>query len=224
MLQVSNDMDTTLARRQMVEQQIRTWDVTDDLVLEVVSELPREDFVPPELRHVACADTALPLPHGEEMMRPSVEGRLLQALELEPEDEVLEIGTGSGYLAACLAKLSRQVVSTDLHADFIEAAGARLEALGIDNVSLQRRDVMRDGLPEGRFDAIAVTGSLPVFDDRLAASLKPGGRLFVVIGDHPVMEAWLITRGSDDQLVRKSLFETSLKRLRNVPEPSRFAF
>lgn len=216
-------MDTDFARQQMVEQQIRTWDVTENRILDVVAALPRERFVPPGLERLAYADTSLPLAHGERMMAPSVEGRLLQALEIEPEDEVLEIGTGSGYLAACLASLARHVVSVDLHSDFLRDAGQVFADLGIDNVALQQHDVAA-GMPEGQYDAIAVTGSVAAFDPAWADSLKPGGRLFVVTGDDPVMDALLVVRGDDGALHKRSLFETSLKRLQNVGEPSRFRF
>lgn len=217
-------MDTAYAREQMVEQQIRTWDITEAQLLELMKELPRDEFTPAAYRLLAYAETEIPLGHGQHMMYPMVEGKLLQALDLEPEDEVLEIGTGSAYLTACLAKLARSVVSVDIHDDFLSAAAAKLSALRIDNVSLQRHDAATDGPPAGLFDAIAVTGSLAAIDERLVAALKPGGRLFLVTGDAPAMEARLISRDSADGWQSKSLFETTLARLDNAGEPPGFSF
>lgn len=211
------------ARRQMVAQQVRGWEVLDERVLEVLRQVPREHFVPPEYRSLAFAETFIPLPHGQVMMPPSLEGRLLQALELEPDDEVLEIGTGSGFLTACLARLARSVVSADIFPDLVEAAGRKLEALGIDNVQLVALDATRE-LPPGRFDAVAVTGSLPLFDTRFVEVLKPGGRLFVITGSPPVMEAQLVVKGADDGVEVRSLFETNVPPLVNAPAPPAFRF
>jgi protein-L-isoaspartate(D-aspartate) O-methyltransferase len=151
-----------------------------------------------------------------------IEGRLLQALDLGPGDEVLEIGTGSGYLTACLAGLSASVTSIDIHQDFITNAGDRLEAAGIHNVSLQCMDAMKE-LPEGHFDAIAVTGSVPRMDERLANALKPGGRLFLVVGESPLMSALRIVR-ADGELQETALFETDIPALENITEESVFFF
>lgn len=216
-------MDTELARRLMVEQQIRAWEVTDTRVLGLFGTISRDEFVPPAFRQLAFADCSIPLGHGEVMMVPSVEGRLVQALDLKPEDRVLEVGTGSGYLAACLAKLAGRVDSIDIHRDFVTDAGARLTDHGIDNVSLSVMDACAE-LPEGPFDAIAVTGSLPVLDQRYIDALAPGGRLFIVTGDEPIMEAQLIVRGADGTWQSTSLFETALARLQNAPEPTGFSF
>jgi protein-L-isoaspartate(D-aspartate) O-methyltransferase len=217
-------MNTDTVRRQMVEQQIRTCDVSDVLLLDTLEQLPRERFVPDAFRQLAYADTEIPLPHGECMMRPSVEGQLLQALELEAEDRVLEIGTGSAYLTACLSRLAGEVLSVDLHADFLDRAGKLLDELQIRNVTLQQRDVVREAYPDGRFDVVAITGSMPTLDERLLQHLEPGGRLFVVTGAAPIMEAQLVLRGADDSWHRSSLFETLLPRLRNIEEPPAFAF
>lgn len=224
MLHESDPSDPATARQQMVAQQVRTSDVTDDRVLAVLEDLPREAFVPAAYRHTAYADTRIPLPHGECMLSPAVEGQLLQALELEPEDSVLEVGTGSGFLTAALARLCGKVLSVDLHDDFVTSAGKRLADLGIGNVSLAVHDVATAGLPDGTFDAIVISGSMPAFDEAMLGSLKPGGRLFVVCGDEPIMEAQLIVRGTSDDWHRTSLFETVLPRLRNLVEPSGFSF
>lgn len=217
-------METGYARQQMVDQQIRTWDIPESALLDLFENLPREQFVPDAYKALAYAETEIPLGHGEHMMLPMVEGKLLQALALKPGDEVLEIGTGSGFLTACFATLARSVTSVDIHQDFLNAAAGRLAARHIDNVSLRRHDAVKDGPPPGHFDAIAITGSLPVLDDRYIAALKPGGRLFVVTGHDPVMEARLLTRDDSSGWHAKSLFETSLPRLKNVAEPESFAF
>lgn len=214
-------MNTDFARRQMVEQQIRAWEVSDPRVLEVLSELPREEFVPPGYEALAFAETSIPLPHGQRMLTPTVEGRILQSLRLSPADDVFEVGTGSGFLTACLARLSGAVTSIDIFGDFIEAAETRLGHLGIDNATLLEMDGMRT-LPPGMFDAIAIGGSMPAFDSRFLDVLKPGGRLFVVVGSRPVMDAQLIVRG--DRSVVTSLFETSVPALRNVPASPAFIF
>jgi len=219
-----NRMDTAYARQQMIEQQIRTWDVFEERLLALFDRVERHRFVPDGWQRLAYAEAEIPIGHDEVMMRPSVEGRLLQALAVGPEDEVLEIGTGSGYLTACLASLGRGVVSVDIHEDFLTGAAKKLDAEGLDNVSLKLHDAGLEGPPPGRFDAIAVTGSLPAIDTRLLEALKPGGRLFVVLGNLPVMEARLYSRDASDSLRSEAYFETCLPRLRHVAEPSRFTF
>lgn len=219
-----NRMDTDYARQQMIEQQIRTWDVFDERLLALFDKVERHRFVPDDWRSLAYAEAEIPIGHDEVMMRPSVEGRLLQVLAVRPDDEVLEIGTGSGYLTACLASLGRGVVSVDIFDDFLSAAAKKLEKEQLDNVSLKLHDAALDGPPPGRFDVIAVTGSLPAIDTRLLEALKPGGRLFVVLGDLPIMEARLYARDTDDSLRSQVVFETCLPRLRHVAEPSRFTF
>lgn len=224
MSEVGIGMNSEFARRQMVEQQIRTWDVFDEELLDLFRSVPREDFVPAAWQKLAYAEAEIPLGHGERMMQPSVEGRMLQSVAVGDTDEVLEIGTGSGFITACLARLAKQVTSVDIYQDFLDAAADRLSRHGIDNVSLAQRDAVTDGPPEGSFDAIVVTGSLPAPDERLLAALTPGGRLFVVVGEAPVMEARLYTRGSGAEDAVDVLFETCLPRLQNVPEPSHFSF
>ncbi len=217
------EMNTEFARTQMVAQQVRGWEVLDQRVLDVLASVPREHFVPEAYRKLAFAEAAIPLGHGQFMMPPSLEGRMLQALELTPADEVLEIGTGSGFIAACLSRLGKSVVSVDIFPEFIAAAGERLAALGIDNVELLTMDATRE-LPEGTFDAVAVTGSLPLFDTRFVEILKPGGRLFVITGSPPVMEAQLVVREAGDRPQVTSLFETNVPPLINAPAPPAFRF
>lgn len=217
-------MDTELARAQMVKQQVRAWDVLDLRVLDLLDVLPRDQFVPPAYRRLAYADTQIPLAYGEVMMAPKVEGRLLQALDPQADESVLEIGTGSGFVTACLARLAGEVLSLDMHADFTVGAGRLLVDLGIRNATLETRDATRlDGIPR-RFDLIAVTGSLPAYDARYAERLNVGGRLFVIAGQPPVMEALLITRVTETAWARESLFETSLPPLVNAPVPAGFRF
>ncbi len=215
-------MNTDFARRQMVAQQVRTRDVFNRDVLDVLGKVAREQFVPAECADVAYADTEIPLAYGQVMLRPIIEGRLLQALELGTDDQVLEIGTGTGYLTACLACLSASVTSIDIHEDFVTAASKNLETAGIGNASLQCMDAMTE-MPDGEFDAIAVTGSMPRIDQRFVHALKPGGRLFLVVGESPLMSALLITR-DDDEPQQENLFETDIPALENIAEESAFSF
>jgi len=170
-------MNIDFARQQMLDHQVRAWAVLDRRVLEVLGALPREKFVPSGFASLAFADTEIPIGHSQVMMTPTVEGRLLQALDLDPADSVLEIGTGSGFLTACLANLAASVISVDIFADFVASAAERLEKNGIGNIELAELDATRE-LPAGPFDAIAVTGSIQTFDPRYVMALKPGGRLY----------------------------------------------
>jgi protein-L-isoaspartate(D-aspartate) O-methyltransferase len=196
------------ARFAMIEQQVRPWDVLDPRVLEALTRVHREDFVDAAHRELAFADLPLPIGHGEVMMKPVVEGRMLQALLLEPGEDALEIGTGSGFIAACLGRLAREVLSIDLHADFTAAARNRLSAAGISNVRCETADALTYE-PARQFDAIAVTAAVATVPEAFGRWLKPGGRLFVVRGLSPVQEAVrFIRRG--DALVAESLFETDI--------------
>ena len=181
-------MNIELARQQMVQQQVRTVDVFDPTILQVLGSVPREQFVPAGMEALAFAETELPLANGQFMMAPNIEGRMLQALAVEPSDRVLEVGTGSGFVTACLARLGASVTSIDLYEDFQAAAAANLKDSGIKNFDLQIMDAMQQ-LPTEEYDVIAVTGSIEEFDPRFVMALKPGGRLFVVVGTSPNMEA-----------------------------------
>ncbi len=207
----------------MIDQQVRAWTVLDPAVLDVLSTVPREEFVPEAYESMAFADMEIPLGHGEFMMTPTVEGRALQALDLRSNDHVLEIGTGSGFLTACLAKLAGTVTSIDIHDDFVRDAARKLAGAGIDNVELQTMDATRE-LPGDRYDAIAVTGSIETFDPRFVDALRPGGRLFVVVGSPPVMDARRIRRTGDTDWNSESLFETSLGPLVHGTLPPQFVF
>jgi protein-L-isoaspartate(D-aspartate) O-methyltransferase len=211
------------ARFNMVEQQVRPWEVLDTRVLDVLGEVKREDFVPPRHRKLAFADLAIPLEHGEFMLKPVVEGRVLQALELNGDEDVLEIGTGSGFLAACLARLARQVLSIEIHPDLAERARGRIGASGIRNCQVQAANAF-DFHPAQTFDAIAVTGAVAVVPEIFQRWLKPGGRLFVIRGLSPVMEALLLTRQSPDYVETESLFETDIPYLKGAEPAPRFEF
>ena len=208
-------MNFEAARTQMLGQQIRAWDVLDDRVLGVLGDTPRELFVPEDYRDLAFADTEIPLGHGQVMMAPKIEGRLLQALDVAPIDSVLEVGTGSGYLAACLARLAARVLSVDVFDDFTATAAAKLADVGIRNVETATQDALAMQ-EKARFDAIAVTASTPVLDEHFIRMLKPRGRLFIVVGRAPIMEARLITLHPDGEWTADGLFETLLTPLEKL--------
>ncbi len=216
-------IDVQSARHQMVEQQVRAWSVLDLKVLEVMDQVPREQFVPPALRDLAYADMRVPLGHGQSMLAPKLEGQILQALEIQPQDRVLEVGSGSGYFAACLAQLGRSVRSIEIVRELAETARANLERNGVRSVTVEIADAM--GLAEeGAFDVIAVTGSLPVYDPRFERALAEGGRLFVTVGVGPTMDARRITRSAPGAWTTESLFETCIEPLVNAPRPPAFVF
>jgi protein-L-isoaspartate(D-aspartate) O-methyltransferase len=214
-------MDFELARTQMLGQQLRAWEVLDDRVLRAFAETPREDFVPSDYRDLAFADVEIPLGHGQSMLAPKVEGRILQALQLEPIDEVLVVGTGSGYLTACAARLAKRVTSVDIFPDLVAAAQSKIAACGIRNVELIATDAF-DLSYRARFDAVAVTGSVPHLDQHFIKMLRPQGRLCIVVGREPAMEARLITLQPDGTTTTDSLFETVLAPLINAERPEPF--
>lgn len=202
------------ARQNMIQQQIRPWDVLDQKVLHVMATTPREQFVSPEQKSLAFMDIEIPLAHGETMMSPKVEGRLLQALDIRPTDIALEIGTGSGYLTACLASLGSSVFSVEIHQDLHLQAKSNLQNLAIKNTTLWKGDAARGWkLAPRNYDVIAVTGSIPEYDPSFEQQLKLGGRLFIVIGVAPIMTAMLVTRVADKAFSRTLLFEMNLKPL-----------
>ncbi|HBR98890.1 MAG TPA: protein-L-isoaspartate O-methyltransferase [Gammaproteobacteria bacterium] len=203
-------MNTENARANMIEQQIRPWDVLDQRSLNTLSQIPREFFLPAALKPLAFADTRLPLGHGRKTLNPNIEGRILQALNLHPNERVLEIGTGSGYLTACLASLCQQVDSVEFAAPLVKAAQDRLDAYGVTNIHLEHGDMASWGSHESRYDAIVLNGSLPEIPASLPNMLNVGGRLFGFIGrmDHPVHRAILATRIGPDQWSEPTLFET----------------
>jgi protein-L-isoaspartate(D-aspartate) O-methyltransferase len=212
------------ARFNMIEQQIRPWDVLDQGILDLLSAIPRDRFVDDIHRGLAYADTAIAIGHGQHMMHPKIEARMLQALEAHPTDRALEIGTGSGYVTALLARLSQHVHSVDIHADFTEQARQRLQALAIDNVTLETGDAAEGWGGDRLFDTIAITGSLPEIPQAYKQRMNRGGRLFAIIGTAPVMTAILIRRIGNDEWTQENLFETELAPLLNATTASNFVF
>jgi len=218
-------MQFDVAREQMVKQQIRTWEVLDDRVIDTLQRLPRERFVPEAYRDAAFADSAIPLGHGEHMLPPKLVGRFLQALDLAERDSVLEVGTGSGYLTAAMAMQCGRVRSIDRHADFVSAARARIAALGLGSTDFAVADAFEPGaLGSGSWDAVVLTGSLPVYDPRFEQRLAVGGRLLVVIGSAPIMEATLVRRVSATEWTHQGLFETVIDPLVGAPSAPAFHF
>ncbi|HHH48102.1 MAG TPA: protein-L-isoaspartate O-methyltransferase [Gammaproteobacteria bacterium] len=217
-------MNFEQARFNMIEQQIRPAEVLDYGVLDTIAATPREDFVPEDFRELAFSDINIPIGDGEVMMKPLMEARLLQALNVQPDDKILEIGTGSGYFTALLAKLGQRVDSIEIDPTLLQQARARLEAHGIDNASLIEGDGARGWDDGGNYDVIAITGSLPSLPEGLKQKLTVGGRLIAIIGTAPVMEVTLITRLSDDQWTTDALYETELPALRNTEQPQGFVF
>lgn len=212
-------MNAEIARENMIEQQVRPWDVLDDRVLEVMSHTSRSAFVPEEYQQLAYADLEIPIGHGEKMMHPRVEGRVMQTLNIQPTDRVYEVGTGSGYLTACMAQLAAHVDSIEIHPDLSSAAGTNLDANGSGNITLKIGDALSSS--EGntaQYDVIVLTGSLPDYQGQFESLLNPGGRMFVVTGNEPAMQAILLskdhTEGTGNSTTsKKVVFETSLKPL-----------
>jgi protein-L-isoaspartate(D-aspartate) O-methyltransferase len=217
-------LDVERARFNMVEQQIRTWEVLDPRVLDLLHRVRREEYVPAQHRALAFADLEIPIGHDEKMLAPKMEARMLQELALREGDRVLEVGTGTGYMTALLASLSQHVTSVDIIAEFTRSAGARLAANHIGNVTLDTGDAARGWDRHGPYDAIVLTGSVPLLADAFAKSLRPGGRLLAVVGEPPVMEAKLVTCVAAGAYNAVGLFETCIAPLKNAPRPGRFVF
>ncbi|MDD9980273.1 MAG: protein-L-isoaspartate O-methyltransferase [Gammaproteobacteria bacterium] len=215
-------MNFERARFNMVEQQIRPWEVLDRAVLDLLERAPREAFVPKEFRRLAYADIAVPIGDGEAMLPPRVEGRLLQALRIGPEERVLEIGTGSGFLTWLLAQRAAHVTSIELDPTLAELARTNLAAQGVGNVTVEVGDGRRGWKGGTSYDAIAVGGSVPVPEPAFEAQLAVGGRLFVVVGTAPAMEAMLVRRAGEGEWIRECMFETVLPPLHGSETPQRF--
>lgn len=218
------DMNFDQARFNMIEQQIRPWDVLDESVLDAIAIVPREDYVPADYLRLAFTDMNIPLGEGEVMMAPKLEARMLQTLSIEPSDTVLEVGTGSGYVTAVLAELARHVYSVDINEGYSEAARQKLMDHQVINATLEVGDAAQGWDHHAPYDVIAITGSLPVLPEAFEKSLKVGGRLFAIVGDSPVMEATLVTRLSETEFQREMVFETDLPPLKNALQPNRFNF
>ncbi|APV49095.1 protein-L-isoaspartate O-methyltransferase [Betaproteobacteria bacterium GR16-43] len=217
-------MDIEQARFNMIEQQIRPWEVLDPDVLKLLAEVKRERFVPRGQEDLAFADLELPLGEGEAMWQPKLEARVVQELDLAPADTVYELGTGSGYLTALLAHRTRHVTSAEIHPALAASAAATLRTERVANVTLLTGDSATAPLGELAYDVIVLTGSTPVVPQAFLDRLKPGGRLFAVLGDLPVMKATLFRQAGRGEFQRTELFETVLKPLVNAPQPARFRF
>jgi protein-L-isoaspartate(D-aspartate) O-methyltransferase len=216
-------MNIEQARFNMIEQQIRPWEVLDQDVLSLLAQVRREEFVPPAYKALAFVDTEVPLPEGQCMLAPRVEARLLQELRLAPHESVLEVGAGSGYMAALLARQSQRVVSVELRPTLAAMARANLQRAGIGNANVVEADASV-APPAGPFDAIVLSGSVAEPPPSLLALLKDGGRLIGIVGHEPVMQAVLVTRVAERQYKRVELFDTVAPRLTGFGEPKRFKF
>ena len=218
-------LDVSRARFNMIEQQIRPWDVLDQDVLDLLAVVKREDFVPAELRALAFTDMEIPLGHGQSMWSPKMEARVLQELQAKAHDRALEIGTGSGYFAALLAHRCHSVVSVEIVPALKAQAEDNLKAAGLPEVRLAEGDGAQ-GWGADAYDIIVLTGSTPVLPEKILDQLKPGGRLFAVVGDAPVMQARLYTRGAAGEagVAHVTLFETVVAPLANAAQPKRFKF
>jgi len=212
------------ARFNMVEQQVRPWDVLNPDVLAVMSEVPRENFVPTQYKNMAYCDYGVPIGNNQEMLKPVLVGRLLQALNIKSNEIVLEVGTGTGYLTACLAKLAAYVYSVDINGDFLPQAQRNLTSLEIDNVTLETGDASTGWAERPEYDVIVITGSMPKVSENYKNSLEIGGRMFVVCGTSPAMHATLITRVSADNWSEESILETDLAPLDNTTKKAEFEF
>lgn len=217
-------MDFAQARFNMVEQQIRPWNVLDQHVLNLLLEMPREDFVPPAYRNLAFVDMEIPLGHGEFMLTPKLEARILQELAIKKTDKVLEVGTGSGYMTALLAREAHHVYSVEIVPGFKAQAEEKLRAHGVHNVTLEEGDAARGWTRHGFYDVIVLGGSVPALPESFFASLNRGGRMFAAVGDAPVMEGKLITCLGEGSCRTIDLFETCIPPLRNALQPQRFTF
>ena len=219
-----SDMEIKTARFNMVEQQIRPWEVFDKRVLDLMGEAPRHEYVPSAYRNLAFADLHIPLDNGREMMSPKVEARLLQALEIQPTDKILEVGTGCGYLTSLLAALGGQVISVDTDTGLSAQAATNLSDHGVDNVTLEIGDATKGWEAHQPYDVIVVNGSMSCLPQSLNESLTIGGRLAAIVGKSPVMEALLIQRVGQKSWSDVALFETDLAALPDTEEPQRFVF
>jgi len=222
-------LDVEKARFNMVEQQVRTWDVLDQSVLDLLFIVKREEFVPPAYRALAFADMEIPLrigdwDSGEFMWAPKMEARILQELTIKSNERVLEIGTGSGHMAALLAHKADDIMSLEIEPRLKSFAEANLRRAGVHNVRVQLADGSREPVGNAPYDVIVVTGSLPIVTPALTGQLKVGGRLAAIVGEEPAMVARIITRATEDGYDVLNLFETYVKPLRNAPRPSSFKF
>ena len=217
-------MNLEQARFNMVEQQIRPWEVLDQDVLDLLYVVRREEFVPADFRGLAFGDIEIPLGDGERMWPPKIEARMLQALGVKKNERAIEVGTGSGHFAALLAHCVHHVTSVEINPRLKAFGQQNLERQGIDNVTVELGDAAQGWSAHAPYDIIVLTGSTPVLPRPFLAQLKPEGRLFAIVGDAPVMEARLVTCVAQGAHRSVNLFETSFPPLRNAPQPKRFSF
>ncbi|MBP6718550.1 MAG: protein-L-isoaspartate O-methyltransferase [Rhodoferax sp.] len=217
-------MNFEKARFNMIEQQIRPWDVLDGDVLQLLSEVKREDFVPLAHKILAFADMEIPLGHGQFMLPPRVEARMLQDAAIQKTEKVLEIGSGSGYMAALLAHQAQRVISLEINPELAKMARDNLQKAGVFNAEVRQFDGAKGTPAESPFDVIVLSGSVAVVPSALLAQLKVGGRLVAIVGDEPVMRATVVTRSSDTAYTTTQPWDTVAPRLQNFPEPERFTF
>ncbi len=221
---ITPSLNVEQARFNMIEQQIRPWDVLDFRVLDALRNVRREFFVPSNYQIQAFSDVMLPLAHGQCMMSPIVEGRALQALDVQQGERVLEIGTGSGFFAACLSQMGGSVTSVEIFEDMAQQARDVLNEQGYTTVILETGDASQGWNDHHAYDAIAITGAMPMLPDTYKEKLSVGGRLFAVVGQEPAMQALMVTRESENKWRTDSLFETSLPYLINVAPAAKFSF
>jgi protein-L-isoaspartate(D-aspartate) O-methyltransferase len=217
-------MDLNQARFNMIEQQIRPWEVLDPQVLELLSVVRREDFVPMAHKALAFVDMEIPLGNGQVMLAPRVQARLLQELALQKTDKVLEVGTGSGFMAALLAHQAASVLSLEIDAGLATQAQKNLYKAGVNNVTVRHADGSQGAAADGPFDAILLSGSVAEVPQALLAQLKVGGRLVAIVGNEPMMRATVMTRTSDTAFTTTQPWDVNAARLAGFTEPSRFAF
>ena len=217
-------MDLEQTRLNMIAQQIRTWNVLDDNVLDLLYKVKREEFVPAANRAMAFVDMEIPLGYGQVMLAPKMEARILQELHIKKTDKILEVGSGSGYMTALLAEKGAHVYSVEIIPELKAMAEENLKAHGITNVTIEQGDAARGWSKHAPYDVIVLTASTPVLPDAFQNSLNPGGRLFAIVGEDPVMEALLITCTAPGEFITTQLFETSTPPLINALQPSKFTF
>ncbi|MDT7521225.1 protein-L-isoaspartate O-methyltransferase [Rhodoferax sp. TBRC 17198] len=217
-------MHSNQARFNMIEQQIRPWNVLDLQVLELLGTIHREDFVPEAHRALAFADTEIPLPAGQCMLAPRLEARMLQDLMVQPHETVLEVGAGSGFMAALLAHRARQVLTLEIVPELAAMARSNLAKAGLGNVTVREADGSKLGASEGKFDVIVLSGSVGQVPQDLLKHLTIGGRLGVIVGDDPVMQCTIVTRTSETDFRSSATWETVVQRLQGFAEPARFQF
>jgi protein-L-isoaspartate(D-aspartate) O-methyltransferase len=219
-----DSLNFDVVRDSMIKSQLRTWHVHDERVLDLIARMPRQDYMPAAFRNLAYADMNIPLGHGEVMMAPKLEARLVQELEINPTDKILEIGTGSGFMTALLAALGRHVVSVEIRPEFTTEAANKLAQHGVRNITLETGDGARGWDRQKPYDVILLTGSTPILPDAFQQNLAVGGRMIAIVGTAPSMDVKRIRRLGEHSFEEKSLFETVIPKLQNALEPARFVF